>query len=227
MARRLSEYRLFLREFLRSYHTTGAILPSSRFLAAALARYVGQAEGPERILEVGPGTGAVTRKIVAQLRADDRLDLVELNGAFVAQLRERFSTDPAFLSVAHRTRILHCAVQEVPGEACYDLVISGLPLNNFTAPQVSEILAAFRRLLKPGGILSFFQYIAIRKLRGLVSGRLDRERLRGIGQVLEELLRANEFRREGIWPNVPPAWVHHLRFDGAASHTAEPAIGQR
>ena len=58
MKRVLTEYGLFLREFWTNYHTTGAILPSGRWLAAALSRYVGKGNGPQRILEVGPGTGA-------------------------------------------------------------------------------------------------------------------------------------------------------------------------
>jgi hypothetical protein len=26
-------------------------------------------------------------------------------------------------------------------------------------------------------------------------------------------LTGREFKRDWIWPNVPPAWVHHVRFD--------------
>jgi len=180
MAQRLSEYRLFLREFVRNFHTTGAVLPSGRWLAAALARYVGNGLGPKRILEVGPGTGAVTQKIVAALGNEDYLDLVELNDSFVHQLRERFRSDPGFQPVAERARVLHCAVQELPPEASYDLIISGLP-----------------------------------QFRSVVSGRRDRERLRGIGKVLDGVLQGNEIRRDWIWPNVPPAWVHHVRLSGA------------
>lgn len=215
MAQRLSEYRLFLREFVRNFHTTGAVLPSGRWLAAALARYVGNGLGPKRILEVGPGTGAVTQKIVAALGNEDYLDLVELNDSFVHQLRERFRSDPGFQPVAERARVLHCAVQELPPDASYDLIISGLPLNNFTPELVSEILSVLLRVLKPGGTLSFFEYIAIRQFRSVVSGRRDRERLRGIGKVLDGVLQGNEIRRDWIWPNVPPAWVHHVRLSGA------------
>ena len=213
--RRLSEYRVFFKEFLRNFHTTGAILPSGRWLAAALARYVSEGSGPRRILEVGPGTGAVTRKIVAALGPEDRLDLVELNSSFVRQLQERFQTDPAFQAVSGRSRVLHCAVQDVPGDVSYDLIISGLPLNNFSADTVSQILTTLRGMLTPNGTLSFFQYIAIRRLRSLVSGSQERERLRGIGEVLKGFLQGNEIRRDWIWPNVPPAWVHHVRFNGA------------
>ena len=213
MGRRPSNFGLFFREFLRSYHTTGAIVPSGRFLASALARFVADGAAPtRRILEVGPGTGAVTRRIIAALGPEDRLDLVELNDRFVAQLHHRFETEPAFQAVADRSRVLHRPVEELPRENAYDLIISGLPLNNFAVADVERILAAFSGLLKPGGTLSFFEYIAIRRARALVSGRAERERLRGIGAALRGLLSGNEIRRDWVWLNVPPAWVHHVRL---------------
>lgn len=207
------EYRVFWREFRQNFETTGAVLPSSRFLASALARFVPGAQGPRRILEVGPGTGAVTNKIVARMAPTDHFDLVELNEAFVARLRERFQTEPDFQRVAPQSQVLHKSVEEVAGEP-YDLIISGLPLNNFSVDLASRLLQALVRLLKPGGTLSFFQYIAVRKARAMVSRRDERTRLRGVGRVLDSLLAAGEIRRDWVLANVPPAYVHHVRLDG-------------
>jgi len=212
MQGRLSEYRVFFKEFLRNFHTTGAILPSGRALAAALARFVDDGKaGERRILEVGPGTGAVTRQIVAAMKSDDRLDLVELNDSFVGQLRQRFEHDETFRPVADRARVLHCPVEELREDHVYDLIISGLPLNNFSVAAVEQILEALLRLLKPGGVLSFFEYIAVRRARALISGRAERARLRGIGRAMHRVLEGQEIRRDWIWPNVPSAWVHHVR----------------
>ncbi len=213
MPKPVSAHRLFFREFVRNFHTTGAVLPSGRRLAAALARYVGQSDGPQQILEVGPGTGAVTRRIVAAMGPEDRLDLVELNDEFVEHLRNCLSDDPHFHPVAPRARVLHCPVEQLPAVPTYDVIVSGLPLNNFSAALVEQILASLTGLLKPGGTLSFFEYIAIRHARTLVSGRQERERLRGISRALGTLLNGHEIRRDWIWPNVPPAWVHHVRMD--------------
>ena len=82
----LSDYRLFFQEFRRNFHSTGSIAPSSRWLAGALSRYVAAGTGPQKILEVGPGTGAVTQRLVRVLGFQDHLDLVELNEAFAAQV---------------------------------------------------------------------------------------------------------------------------------------------
>jgi phospholipid N-methyltransferase len=212
MSQRLSDYRVFWREFRQNFQTTGAILPSGRLLARALARHVGQADRPQRVLEVGPGTGAVTAYIVRGLRPEDQLDLVELNEQFVANLRDRFSRDPLFAAVSGQARVLHQGVEQLVDDEPYDLVISGLPLNNFSVEQVETILSGFRRLLRRGGVLSFFEYIAIRPARAMVSGPAERARLRGIGRAMHALLAPYEIRRDCIWPNVPPAWVHHLRL---------------
>jgi phosphatidylethanolamine/phosphatidyl-N-methylethanolamine N-methyltransferase len=212
MGRRLSEYRLFLREFWQNYHTTGAILPSGRGLASALTRYVGGGDKVRHILEVGPGTGAVTRYIVPKLGPQDHLDLVELNPSFAAALDEALRSDPILRTAADRTRVLQTAVENLDAQRRYDVIISGLPLNNFSVDSVKQILETFRRLLAPGGTLSFFEYIAIRHARALVSGPAGHQRLRGIGRALDELLDGNEIRRDGVWLNVPPAWVHHVRL---------------
>jgi phosphatidylethanolamine/phosphatidyl-N-methylethanolamine N-methyltransferase len=205
-------HRLFFREFLRNFHTTGAILPSGRQLSKALSRYVAQndADG-RRILEVGPGTGAVTRHIVAAMKPGDSIDLVELNESFVRQLEGQFRDDPHFQPVAARSRIINSPVQDLPLDKKYDLIVSGLPLNNFSAELVESILQKLLQLLKSGGTLSFFEYIAVRRARALMSGKADRQRLRGIGQALRTVLDKHEFRREAILFNVLPAWVHHVR----------------
>lgn len=225
MATRWQQYQTFFREFRRNYHTTGAVLPSGAPLARALARYVRErpADAPPRaILEVGPGTGAVTGQIVAALGPADRLDLVELNPSFVEILERRFQREPALARVRERTRILHQSVDALAEPHGYDVVVSGLPLNNFAVADVETLVAALTRNVRPGGTLSFFEYIAIRTFRGLVSGRGDRVRLRGIGRILGELLAGREIRRDWVFRNVPPAWVHHVRCNGAAGEVQNP-----
>jgi phosphatidylethanolamine/phosphatidyl-N-methylethanolamine N-methyltransferase len=214
----LRNYRVFLKQFFQHYHTIGSVLPSSGSLAKALCRYVGNGRvacdqtQPRKILEVGPGTGAVTAKLVTLLRPGDQLTLVELNSDFVQHLRRRFENEPAFKAVAEQSNVLHTALEELPREERWDFIISGLPLNNFTVGEVEQILTVFESLLAPGGVLSFFEYIAIRRVKAVISRSQGRARLRGIGQALDRVLSPNEIKRDWVWPNVPPAWVHHVRF---------------
>ncbi len=213
---RIQECRLFWREFRTSFRTTGAILPSGRRLSRALARYVAEpADGPRRVLEVGPGTGVATKQIAAALRPGDRLDLVEVNERFVRLLKEQLQTDPALLPQAERIRVLHARIEDLPREERYDVMVSGLPLNNFSVDEVDAILRIFNELARPDAVLSFFEYIGIRRLKGALAGRAERERLRGIGQLLETLLAGREIRRQAVWRNIPPAWVHHVKLEGA------------
>ena len=215
---RLGDYQTFLTQFLRNQQATGSLIPSGRALASALCRHVGEGLESQKILEAGPGTGAVTGCIIERMRRDDQLWMVELNPAFAAHLRSAFKQKPSFRRVASRCHLIEGSVQQLgpvgpAGEdAQFDLVISCLPLNNFSSEDVRDILRAYSRLLKPGGILSFFQYILIRPAKMFVSAGPERDRLKRVGEAIEGMLGEREFAREWVWVNVPPAWVHHIRF---------------
>ncbi len=213
MSHSISDLRLFFREFRRNFHSTGALLPSSRFLARALARYVAAGRrGPaRRILEAGPGTGAVTRRLVAAMGPADQLDLAECNEQFVDRLREHLQADPGLRCAADRIRLFHLPVQQLARESGYDVIVCGLPLNNFSAELVEQILAALLGLLRPGGVLSFFEYMAVRRLRLLWARDDERRRLCGIDQAMRRAFQGRRIRCDWVWPNLPPAWVHHLR----------------
>ena len=207
---------MFWREFRRSFTSTGAVLPSGPALAVALSRHVGgdAADGrpAKRVLEVGPGTGAVTRHIVAAMQSADTLDLVERNAEFVRCLADRLASDDHYRAAAARIRLHHASIEELSEAEPFDVIISGLPLNNFPVELVEQILAKLRRLLAPSGTLSFFEYVAIRRAKGMVARQAERDRLRRIGAALELLLGEHEIGRDCVWANVPPAWVHHVRI---------------
>jgi phospholipid N-methyltransferase len=216
-----SEYSSFFREFRRDFHHTGSIVPSGGPLARALARPLCGPRPPGRILEVGPGTGSVTRAIVAQMQA---VDCVEINPHFARLLRQKLESDPALAPRQADVQVLQSAVQDVPGEAVYDFIISGLPLNNFTAEEVRGVLAAFGRLIRPGGTLAYFEYLLIRQLKTPFVGRAERCRLAEVGQVVGEYIRAHEVGRERVFLNVPPAVVRRLQPRPAPCEPAGQAV---
>lgn len=229
-----ADYRVFWRQFRQAYTSTGAVLPSGRGLSRALTHFVRHGEAASaagrngattplrefptarRILEVGPGTGAVTLQIIHDMRPGDRLVLVERNQEFVDHLQQRLREVPEAPSGRDQITLVHSSVEELPNSETYDVIISGLPLNNFAVELVEQILAKLCRLLAPGGTLSFFEYVAVRRAKALVSSPADRERLQGIERVLGQFLAGMEIRRDLVLANVPPAWVHHVRFGGIA-----------
>jgi len=202
----------FFRECRRHFHTTGSILPSSRFLARALVSQLKLPRLPGRILEVGPGTGSVTKEIIRHLHREDRLDAVEINSQFVRLLKSRLDREWLKRSQRKQVRIIHSAVEELPGEGIYDYIVSGLPLNNFPVSLVREIFRAYTRLLKPGGMLSYYEYSLIRQIKTPFVNRRERRRLYRIGRVLGTFIRDYQIDRERILINVPPAVVRHLCF---------------
>jgi len=216
----------FLRQTRQRFKTTGAIAPSSRFLAGAMTRHLAVHDRPASILEIGPGTGAVTRRIVKLLKPQDRLDLVELNDDFAAILERRFRMDAPFHHVAEQTTLSNCSLQEFRTDLQYDFIISGLPLNNFSAEMVQEIFEIYFRLLAPGGVLSYFEYMYVRPIRKLVTGGAEKSRLQTLDEIMGAYRSRHHIRTDWVFVNIPPAWVQHLRNDdtAAASETAEETI---
>jgi phosphatidylethanolamine/phosphatidyl-N-methylethanolamine N-methyltransferase len=211
-----ANYRLFWQEFRRTFESTGAIAPSGRRLCRELARYVAGDGRPRRLLEVGPGTGVVTDAIISQMGPHDTLDVVELNDRFVEALRQRLQADHLWRRVGDRVRVHHLPVEQLDDVEPFDAIVSGLPFNNFPVDLVKNILTHLEKLAKPGATLSFFEYVAIRRIKGIVCKKPERDRLNGIGSVLNDAFARRQFRQECVVANVPPAWVHHLRFDGPA-----------
>ena len=203
---------LFFREFLNHAYATGALMPSGPRLAKALARYVGEGDTTRRILEVGPGTGPVTRHIVRRMAAADRLDLVEINESFIKRLNHDLKHDSIMKPAAERISLLQIPFEQLDQARRYDIIVSGLPMNNFSSELVESIFGKFRAMLAPGGTLSFFEYIAVRRAKAVISGRSQRRRLRQIKAVLACLFEDHEIRRDIVLANIPPAWVHHVRF---------------
>ena len=202
----------FFRQFRERFGTTGAIAPSSGFLASAIVGPMKAHSGPLRVLEVGPGTGAVTKKVVELLKPDDRFDLVEINDSFAEILQNRFEQEHRFQQVAHQSQIHVCPLQEFDPEERYDYILSGLPLNNFPPELVSELFEVFFDLLKPNGVLSYFEYMYIRSIKKRIGQAADRNRLKKLDEVIHPYLEAHRFRKSWVFVNLPPAWVQHLQM---------------
>ncbi|WP_405645582.1 class I SAM-dependent methyltransferase [Streptomyces uncialis] len=199
----MTEVTLFFQEFARSRRETGAIAPSSPALAGALTRFVIPSPGHARaVLEVGPGTGAVTRRARAAIGPLDTLDLVEANPRFAELLQQRYAGDG-------QVRLLTGLVQEHE-LGSYDTIVCGLPFANFDAATVQDIFDRLLGALRPGGTLSFFAYAGLPALRRALVGPEERRRALRTQTVITRTLQRHRFRTETVLGNLPPAHVHHL-----------------
>ncbi len=145
--------RRFLRAWLEAPLRTGAQLPSSRDLARAMAAAVDPAV-PGTIVELGPGTGAVTRALVERGVDPARLVMVEANPVFCDLLRARYST----------ARILSCDAYAAPrllrrlGVGPLAAVVSGLPLLTQRPLRRQRLLLGCLRQAAPGAPFVQFTY---------------------------------------------------------------------
>jgi len=212
----------FVREAVRDIRHTGSVWPSSPALAKAMTRGLTDLRGPRRLLEVGPGTGPFTERILKNLRDGDHFDIVELNPVFCDELERR-------LLVPHRRRkprtvvALHQApIQEAPLEGPYDLIVCGLPFNNFPPTLVRSIFRRMMALLRDGGELAYFEYAGVRTLKAPLVGAGGRRQLKDIAKVGQSLRRKHRGKRELVLGNLPPAFATHLRKSKDASAKRSP-----
>ena len=222
----LQDLRAFLKEFRANFHTTGAVFPSSRYLANEItSRLASRPKTPIRVLEVGPATGAFTRKILAYLGPVDHLDLCEINPSFVAHLESWLGKQRNGPTI----RIFPRSILEIEVDQGYDYIISGLPLNNFKPDEVRFILRRFLELGKEGTEFSDFEYWSLRRLKVGLSTGTERSRLKKVGHVVRRFIRNHGNKRSIVWRNFPPARALHFRFNNTArsDHKEVPGIRYR
>lgn len=201
---------MFLLEAARDLRTTGALAPSSRALARALTDPVrAQAERPLTILEAGAGTGAVTRALVSRLSSGSRLDVAEANPRFTNRLRRQVRNHTHL--APEQVRIHQTYVEHLDTGRHYDVIVSGLPLTNFTPRQVEAIMNRYLELLHPGGTLTYFAYLGSRQARTLLASRTEARRHKSVEEVMAAYQRQYATVCWTVWANLPPARVWQLQ----------------
>lgn len=186
----LGENILFVERWMRNPLAVGAIAPSGPTLCRSMARAAGAAPG-RRIVELGPGTGVMTRALIEAGVADRDLLLVELDRSFAARLALDY---PGACIVRENACRLRRITRDHGWQGC-DAVVSGLPLINFPGAVQLRILAGAFDSLGPQGIFVQFTYGPFSPVAPAVLRRLG---LTGA-------------RTGWIARNVPPAFVWTYR----------------
>jgi phosphatidylethanolamine/phosphatidyl-N-methylethanolamine N-methyltransferase len=176
----------FIRSWIEKPLSIGAVTPSSKALARAMAAYVDpNSKGP--VIELGPGTGPVTEALVTHGIDPARLILLEYDPTFCKLLRQRYPAATVVQGDAYSLkRVLGSHLAE-PAAA----VVSGLPL--FTKPLKTRLKLVYEAfaLMVPGAPFVQFTYATV-------------------GPIPKALDRVRSEASERIWMNIPPAriWVY-------------------
>ena len=189
---------LFLKRWLRRPFAMGSVVPSGRLLAEEMARATLAALGtrPGHVVELGAGTGEVTKALLAAGIPPRRLALVERDPELAGFLRRHFPDLQIVEGDAARLPRLISDNSLGPVAA----VVSSLPLLSLPAEVVNGIVGGVFDSLPRGGALVQFTYGPKPPVpRGL------RERLHLAGT-----------RGKRVWRNVPPAVVWTFRRSAAA-----------
>ncbi len=208
----ISDRVVFLRQLKENFIHTGAVTPSSRFLAKAIVSEFSKHPKPSKILEVGPGTGVFTREIVRWMSPEDELHICEINPTFAKRIEEIVATEPLFEPVRKKISVFACPLQTLTASSHYDYIISSLPLNNFPIELVQGIQSYFISHLTNGGTLSYFEYMGIRRMKIQFLSGEEKRKLKELDTLLRGFVKQNQVRYNIVPFNIPPAYARHLRF---------------
>ena len=183
---RLDDEVRFLRSWIEKPLHMGAVMPSGKVLARTMAQYV-DVHSKSPVVELGPGTGAITSALIEHGVDQNRLVLVEYNPGFCALLRDRYPQAKVVQGDAYALRDSIWDVLSAPASA----VVSGLPL--VTKPMLTRlklIRDAFVALA-PGAPFVQFTYSVAPPIPKSLPG-------------------VSTEASERIWMNLPPArvWVY-------------------
>ncbi len=175
----------FLRSWFERPLLTGAVTPSGRFLADAMASYIHpRRKGP--VVELGPGTGPVTEALLRRGIEQERLILVEYSEDFCQLLKRRYPRATIIQGDAYGAGEVLADVVKEPCAA----VLSSLPLLTKPMAQRIELLAAAHDLLDRNAPFVQFTY--------------------GVKPPIPTADHYTVTPSDRIWLNFPPArvWVY-------------------
>ena len=185
----MSQGHIFLTQFIKNPSQVGSVWPSSQALSEAMVLGLKSYTQPT-VVELGPGTGSFTKKILQKMDDPRQYHGFEVNERFFHHLREQF---PSVNLYKESAELINDRLGKNSGNV--DYVISGIPFTNLPGDLGLNIIKSAAQSLRKGGVLRFFLYWH--------TSHLPKNR-RFIEQV-EELF--SESYVDTIIENMPPAKV--------------------
>ena len=190
----MSRIELF-KHFVKKPGEIGAICPSSPFLAKTITSQI-EIEKALNVVEIGPGTGVFTEKIIPKLHKDANFFVIELNKELHELFQKSFPDIKAYNNCASE---LSNIMKEEKIDSI-DVVISGLPWASFPEQLQKDVLSTIFDALAPGGTFTTFAYLQGFLLKGA-------HRFKAL---LKETFDEVETSKT-VWRNFPPAFVYRCR----------------
>lgn len=179
--------RKFFLSYLKAPGLVGAIAPSSIFLAKAMCRH---ARGAQHLIELGAGTGAVTRHLHDDF-PKTTLVVVERDAHMAAALQRRFET---CIVVADAIQTRKDLFMGIPDQS---VTVSSLPFRSLPETVAAQVITLLRDFLLTSPNRRLVQYTYGQRVP------FDSPHL---GLVWK--------RQNLILRNIPPAWVWTLQQSG-------------
>lgn len=177
-----------VREFLRRPNLVGSAFPASRYLVEALLEPVDWTEA-RVVIEYGPGTGPLSRAILARMTHDSRLVAIDVSRRFTRHLR-RTIDDPRLLAVTAPASTADI-ILENHGLGSADLIITGVPFSTMSAEEGARTLDTSARILQRQGTILAYQMRST------------------IAPLLAE--RFADVQTSYVWRNIPPCHLYWAR----------------
>ncbi len=185
-------HRAFLGQFVGRPAMIGAVAPSSRHLAHRVLEGLDLANATA-VLEFGPGTGAITERLLPRLGPATKFVAIELNPVMARSFHKRYPQVLLREESVENARTI-CQEEGIEG---VDYIVCGLPWASFSDELQNRLLDATYDVLKPGGMLVSFAY---HLGTWLPAGRRIRRKLES---------RFSSVRKSrSVWRNLPPAFVY-------------------
>ncbi|MDX1516922.1 MAG: methyltransferase type 12 [Woeseiaceae bacterium] len=145
---------VFLQGFLKTPKIVASVVPSSSFLKQ---RVVAEArvDTATTVVELGPGTGGLTKALLAAMPPDSKLLAIEYTAAFVPTLQR---IDDARFEVVNACASTLPDQLETRGLDAADAIVSGIPFSTMPGELATGIAAAIANALRPAGRFVAYQF---------------------------------------------------------------------
>lgn len=152
---------MFLLEYIKNPSKVGAIAPSSKYLAEEMIEKI-NFNTAKCIVEYGPGTGVFTEKILARVKEDTIVILIELNKNFYEDLQKKYGYKNNVIIINESAE----NIDNILKKYCIkkmDYVVSGLPFASLPKEVSENILRKTSIFLNDNGDFITFQYSLLKK----------------------------------------------------------------